>query len=501
MSNIQTEIIPFTINSTGIYYYNNKDLKTYKPHFFYGFQSDPKNIITKKNIPENDYVYSCFDKRKGWSIYDKTCKRAQLLITKSWVDKFYFNKSDIPSTTTTENLGSSDRFSGGAMPDRFSLRPPSTPLPEGDLSDSNTTKNKEPFNTKEVDLSTSEIEVAPALLVLDDADKFKDTKGKILNIETRGEREKDRNNIFFKVKDVSTSFNMPNLDIVLNNKDKCYNRNIHYKTFYTTTLTNGVSSAYKKCLYLTYKGLLKVLFASRTGNAEKFQDWAEEKLFTCQMGSTEEKEVLVSEVMNMDVANVRAMFNKYASTFPCIYLLSLGLVKDLKQTFNIGDDVDGSLMVYKFGRTEDFERRLFELQKQYGKMRNVCISVVFFHTIDIKYLSEAETSVNQFCTNFSKRLLVENYKELVIFNSTELREVKNQYKMLGDLYMGATAGLQKQIGDLKHENEVLVSKHNAEICLLKLEASERKLEIQTLQHKLEFNDMKHKYDLLLASNK
>jgi hypothetical protein len=98
-------------------------------------------------------------------------------------------------------------------------------------------------------------------------------------------------------------------------------------------------------------------------------------------------------------------------------------------------------------------------------------------------------------------LLVENYKELVIFNSTELREVKNQYKMLGDLYMGATAGLQKQIGDLKHENEVLVSKHTAEICLLKLEASERKLEIQTLQHKLEFNDMKHKYDLLLEANK
>lgn len=500
MSNIQTEIIPFTINSTGVYYYNNKDLKTYKPHFFYGFQSDPKNIITKKNIPENDYVYSCFDKRKGWSIYDKTCKRAQLLITKSWVDKFYFNKSDLPPTIT-DNLGNSDRFSGGAQSDRFSGA-------EGDLGESNKTKHKEPFGPMKIDSSgrptllvdpTSEIEVAPALLVLDDADKFKDTEGKILNIETRG--EKDRNNIFFKVKDFSTAFNMPNLDDVLYHKDRGYTRNIHYKTFYTTPPTIDGSSAYKKCLYLTYKGLLKVLFTSRTGNAEKFQDWAEEKLFTCQMGSTEEKEVLVSEVMNMDVANVRAMFNKYASTFPCIYLLSLGLVKDLKQTFNIGDDVDGSLIVYKFGRTEDFERRLFELQKQYGKMRNVCINVVFFHTIDIKYLSEAETSVNQFCTNFSKRLLVENYKELVIFNSTELREVKNQYKMLGDLYMGATAGLQKQIGDLKHENEVLVSKHTAEICLLKLEASERKLEIQTLQHKLEFNDMKHKYDLLLASNK
>lgn len=490
MSNIKQAIAPFTIDSTGVLYYNNKDLKTYKPHFFYGFQSDPKNIITKKNIPENDYVYSCFDKRKGWSIYDKTCKRAQLLITKSWVDKFYFNKSDLPCS----DLG--EAYSKGS-----------------DLGES----NKEPFGPIEidssehpalpVDLSTSEIdvydaglsavEVAPALLVLDDADKFKDTEGKILNIETRG--EKDRNNIFFKVKDVASAFDMPRLQDVLLDKRGNY-KTEDYK-FYKVCHVNNGTTLIKKCLYLTYKGIVRVLLVSRNKNVEKFQEWAFNTLFTCQIGSIEEKEELVSEVMNMDVANVRAMFNKYASTFPCIYLLSLGLVKDLKQTFNIGDDMDGSLMVYKFGRTEDFERRLFELQKQYGKMRNVCINVVFFHTIDIKYLSEAETSVNQFCTNFSKRLLVENYKELVIFNSTELREVKNQYKMLGDLYMGATAGLQKQIGDLKHENEVLVSKHNAEICLLKLEASERKLEIQTLQHRLEFNDMKHKYELLLASNK
>lgn len=86
-------------------------------------------------------MYSCFDKRKGWSIYDKTCKRAQLLITKSWVDKFYFNKSDLPS---------SDRFSGGVQPDRFSGA-------EGDLGESNTTKNKEPFSPMKIDRSESPV--------------------------------------------------------------------------------------------------------------------------------------------------------------------------------------------------------------------------------------------------------------------------------------------------------------------------------------------------------
>ena len=86
----QPNITPFTIDNTNILYYNNKDLKILKPHFFYGFQSDPKHIIERKNIPESDYVFTCFNKKKGWSIYDNTCKRAQLLIKKSWVDKFFF---------------------------------------------------------------------------------------------------------------------------------------------------------------------------------------------------------------------------------------------------------------------------------------------------------------------------------------------------------------------------------------------------------------------------
>ena len=143
-------------------------------------------------------------------------------------------------------------------------------------------------------------------------------------------------------------------------------------------------------------------------------------------------------------------------------------------------------MVYKFGRTEDFDKRLADHQRTYGKMKNVNIAVVCFHIIDVKYLSEAETSINHFCTNFSKRLIIDKYKELVIFNNTELKEVKNQYKMLGDLYMGATSGLQKQIQDLTH----------------KLELYEKELENmkERHEHQLEFTKLQYKYELLLKQN-
>ena len=46
-----------------------------------------------------------------------------------------------------------------------------------------------------------------------------------------------------------------------------------------------------KELYLTYLGMLKVLFSSRSGNAEMFQEWAFKVLFTVQIGSKEDKQI------------------------------------------------------------------------------------------------------------------------------------------------------------------------------------------------------------------
>ena len=458
----QQDILPFTIDNTGNLYYNNKDLKAFKPHFFYGFQSDPKHIIQRKNIPVGDYVFSCFDKKKGWTIYDNTCKRAQLLIKKSWVDRFYFNKID---TTPAVFVNNNSVFLV-EEDEELIIEVQSQDLPQ----------------------SQQQIEVAPNLLDLDDEDKFKDIDGKILEIETRG--EKDRHNIFFKVKDVAEAFGMPRLQGVLTNIDRGYVRNLHYKNFITTTTSiNDALGGYKKCLYLTYKGLLKVLFSSRTGNAEKFQDWAEDKLFVCQMGSIEEKEEVVSELMSIDVKNVRMMFDKKVFTFPCIYLLALGMVKDLRETFNIGEEVDGNSVVYKFGRTDNFERRLGEHQKEYGSMKNVIIKVVSFYYIDIKYLSDAEVAVNQLCNNFSKNLVFENYKELVLLNENELKQIKTYYKMLGELYIGATAGLQKQINDLT--NDLIISN-----C--KNESLEK--DIKIFQKEIAFNEMQNKYELLLKQN-
>ena len=455
----QPNITPFTIDNTNILYYNNKDLKILKPHFFYGFQSDPKHIIERKNIPESDYVFTCFNKKKGWSIYDNTCKRAQLLIKKSWVDKFFFNQNDILSNHILSN------------------------------------DNQEDDDEEKNQNIQQSIDLAPNILDLDDDEKFKDIDGNIIDIETRGQRNAD--NIFFKVQDISVVFEMPNLDAVLLHTDKGYDRDIDYKTFFIRVkLTNGQSQTIKKSLYLTYQGILRVLFVSRNKNATNFRKWATNKLFTCQMGSNGEKKQLVADLMNTDVKSVDMMFDDKIFSFPCIYLLSLGFVKNLRETFGINEDVDGELIVYKFGRTNDFSRRKIEHKNYYGKMKNVKLNLEKIYFIDIKYLTDAENSVNQLCTNFSKKLLLENYRELVALNNAEVEEIKKYYKMLGELYIGATAGLQKEITDLK--NELLLKD-----CKIESLEKDNKLlqkDNEILQKNMDYNIIQNKYELLLKQN-
>ena len=113
----------------------------------------------------------------------------------------------------------------------------------------------------------------------------------------------------------------------------------------------------------------------------------------------------------MDLKTFKAVFDSYASTFPCIYLLSLGKVKELRDTFNISNDINDKSTVYKYGFTEDLERRLREHTLEYGKMKNVDITLSLFHMVDNKYMSKAENEVKHLFNVFDKSLNVENIDE------------------------------------------------------------------------------------------
>ena len=481
-------------------YYNSKDLQAYKPEFYYGFTSKPRNIIHKKNIPKEEYVYATFEKlTKKWNPTGESCKKAQLLISKQWVDQFYFKLESSTAAVDSEKNKTVNNINVNTIIQQIQQQPNliSSPVRSQEQGEQQFTPPppsqrdyRENVNEKEDQVSEEEneeengekqkVENAPPILYLDDSEKFHDADGSVIEIETRGER--DRNKIYFKVKDISTGFGMPSLSKnILRHKyvdvENGYEYGLHYKAF--KRVPSGETNKQEMTLYLTYKGMLRVLFASRSKNVDKFQDWAEEKLFTIQMGTKDQKMKLGAEVLNTSPRTLKAIFDKHAATFPSIYLMSLGKVRELRETFEIPANKPDESTVYKFGFTEDLSRRVIELEAEYSKLPGVTMTIGTFHIIDTKYTSEAENEVREMCAAFEVRVkkTTQGFNELIVLDDKQFANMKKLYRRIGDDFAGATLGLQKQIAELKDR----IKDYENEVVRLKLE--------------IEYKDNLHKKDI------
>jgi len=470
---------PFRIDATDNLYYNMNDLFTYNSNFFIGCKEKKRKIIERKKIPSTEYVYANFvNKTKEWNLTNEQSKKAQLLISKSWVDQFFFPTTNIKAELKEEKYETNDEL----KEEKYELK-------------------EEKYELKEED---EIVEFIPDILHIEDNEKFKDSNGNSLHIEVRGEREK--NKAYFKVKDVSEAFGIPNLKDAILRKDRGYERGLHYKTFIpavndfrnkNTDPNKNINNS-NKTLYLTYKGLIRVLYTSRNKHAEQFTDWADDKLFTIQMGTTHQKEVLGTSILGIKLENYKAVFTKYSQNFPCIYLLSLGSVKSLRNTFQIKDDLDDQLIVYKYGFTIDMKRRLAEHQRDYGKLNNVEVELEVFNYIDTKYTSEAEGDIRDLFESFDKSLNVSGRNELVVLNSKQLERVKKEYTRTGREYAGATQVLQEEISKLKTELIEVRLNHQIELQKERNEKEKYKTLVETNErfHHLEKKNYELQIQLL-----
>lgn len=457
---------PMSITIEAKQYYNSKDLCAYNPEFYYGCKTKPRSIIQRKNIPPTDYIYANL-KANEWNLSTEECKKAQLLIAKSWVDTHYFK----PVPVQTEVVESA---------------------PE---------------------IVESEFKTL-SLVHLEDAEKFKDANGEILEIETCG--EKTRNGIYFKVQDVMMAFDIPHLNTVLTNPTSDYERGKDYDTFFNRgTFINYESSTIKKGLYLTYHGMLRVLFVTRNNKVQQFQTWAEDKLFTIQMGSKEDKIKLGTEILNINIKTYKSVFDSYADKLPSIYLFSLGKVGVLRDTFGIESTVPDDSVVYKFGCTEDLGKRCVQLGDEYHKLSNVQMKLSVFHMVDMKYKFDAESEIRFLCKSFKKNLKTEGYNELVVLDHSEHEMVKKYYRKIGSEYAGATAELQKevlvlkeQIKEMEYKMELLREQTERKLAekdyLLDREITEKLLErerLETLRTQMATNEMIYNLKLQLSNSR
>ena len=472
MSAVTLSILP-TIHINGTAYHNSKDMLTLNPVFFKGFTTTPRRIIERKKIPAIDYLYATMEKGNGWNLSTNECKKAQLLISANWINMNRFFGAPSVAINEVVSASAENKVVSEVVNEVVSASAENEVVVSEVMS--------EAMEEPEVSVKN-----APPILHLSDAEKFHDVDGRVIDIETRGER--DRKKIYFKVKDVSIGFEMPSLDKNIMFKERGFERGIHYTTFKRESMVHNVNSnsTNKPCkttLYLTYKGLLRVLFVSRNKHVDKFQDWAEEKLFTIQLGSKEQKVKLGTDLCNIPLKTYQAIFESHTSNFPSIYLVSLGKVRDVRATFEISDTISDDSVVYKFGFTKDFARRIGEHNLKYSKLHGVTVDVKWFQNIDIKYLKEAEAEVKEECSAYGTRIYPPGHIELIVLNDKQFDHMQKSYRRIGKEYAGATAELNETIALLRTEIKDMHMQHKHDLL-------EKDMVIQRLTMQNEMSSLK-----------
>ncbi len=421
-----------TIKIKKVNYILAEKVRETAPLFFKGCRN-VRELIVKKNISDDNYIF-CQKIGDEWKIKSGSSKKLDVLFLKEeWV---------------TENI-------------------------------------PEYSSTLEYD-----IKEAPPIIDLEDNEKFHDDENNVYDIEVRGKRKYDE--CYFLVKDVSKCFAIKKLYDVIINKSFSYEPNIHYKYFICNNSMNHGKKLIKK-LFLTYTGMLKVLFTSRVGNANKFIDWCSKSLFTLQLGTKKQKQKLVGDVMGCSYETIKELFNKTASTIPCVYLFTLGTVKELRKSFKINEEYKDTAIVCKYGFTKDLEERSRVHTKNFEKIKNVKVNLKLFSYVDPLYISGAETHIKDFFSMNKMVFETSINSEIVIIPSSFMSKVKKYYKDIDILYGGHIKEIQINFNDLKHKMEVLKLTHSNEIKDLKNENKDLKNEIELLKlkHDLELQKIKN----------
>ena len=225
---------------------------------------------------------------------------------------------------------------------------------------------------------------------------------------------------------------------------------------------------------------------------------------TVQMGTTENKDKLVSNIKGVSYESIQELFSINARLLPCVYLTAFGTVDKLKSVMNIDNDVSNDAIVYKFGLTKSFENRKNGHKTEYKELKNyIDMKLVYYTFIDPLYLREAENELKDALSEY--RIKYKDHDELVMINKDILKIVKRVYENIGMKYSGHTSELNKQIGEIekqklelehKYEKDIQKERHEKELLIKEMELQKekhvneiQKYEIELLRKEVEIMRM------------
>jgi hypothetical protein len=118
------------------------------------------------------------------------------------------------------------------------------------------------------------------------------------------------------------------------NKERGYSTPLHYKIFSVPPILIKDENASNnnnggRSTFLTYTGLLKVIYTSR-GNpiVERFRKWATKVVYTAHLGTQEQREQLSRRIKGgADPESVKNVLKCSVTSTPCILLVLFGWCK------------------------------------------------------------------------------------------------------------------------------------------------------------------------------
>jgi hypothetical protein len=229
-----------------------------------------------------------------------------------------------------------------------------------------------------------------------------------------------------------------------------------------------------------------------------------EKLFTLQIGTTEQKEKLVGSILGVNAKVIKEIFNADRNTLPCVYLYTLNTVKELRTSIDISSEHNDDSIVAKFGFTKDLSRRTGEHIAKYNKIQNVDLKLKYYAYVDPQYMSNAESDIKNIMVAFKSKCEFENDDELVIIPKDLMEIVERHYELIGKNYMGHISELVTKIKELEKENDNQLLNHRLEIQTINHENEKlllnHQIEILKINNELELLKQKHEEQLLKVTN-
>jgi hypothetical protein len=427
----------------------------------------PKTIKSIKKL-----YYSIFDILEKYQYLDNCTikKKARYFIKEYQIDKKYYNyyhqKKNAKKYSLTNKKNSKAEL--------FIMR---------DYIDNILVPN---ITSKRIDLSEEE--------------KFT-VNNKKHQVDIRGERSYDK--IYFKVSDVEKMLNVLNIKNLFNQSDK-YKKDIHYKSLKVIKTSKKTSKQrISKRLFFTYRGFILYLFSSHSDNAVTIQDQILKILCSYHYGSKKSKQELIGKMMKMSLNHVREVFTS-SGPVSCVYLFTLGKVKDLRESMSIPDNYKDNSIVCKYGYSVSLKRRFKEHQKTYGEIKMVDLRLKYYRYIDTGLLSKAESSLSFYMDKINAKFSYDKYKELIIVSEKDLNDtIKKQYDLVSNAYcvqskdfVNTIEKIENKMNKMKVDFENKLLKKDNDILkkdndILKKD-NESSLEIAKIKY--EANDQKHIYE-------